>query len=272
MAGSLHDQVFVAFDTETTGLGVSARLVEIGAVRFAGTVVLATFQRLVAPGVPVTPGARAVHGLSDADVAGQPPAEIVLPAFFAFVGDAPLLAHNAPFDLGVLGRECSRLGLAPPANPVFDTRDLAQTLGLSRNGSSLAALLRALGLPTRNLHRALPDAQAARLLFRASLTQAPRLGTLDDLVALVGLPRTLAHTVASVPVLPATLRWLEKRLGLPVLIRYAGGSKGDQPRPITPQAFFAEGEYVYMEAHCHLDGVVKVFRADRVLSAEPLEP
>lgn len=271
VADDLWRQPFVAFDTETTGLGASSRIIEVGGVRFAGQAILGMFQQLVAPGIPISPGAQAVHGLGDADLAGQPPAELVLPAFFAFAGDAPLLAHNAPFDLGMLARECTRLGLPPPPNPVFDTRRIAQALGLGSNGYSLGTLLRTLGLATEGLHRALADADAARRLFLATLGWMRHVRTLDDLVALAGPPLALAEFMVPLPPLPPVLRYLEERIGRPALICYGGGSKGGQPRPITPQAFFVQGEYLYLEAHCHLDGLVKVFRADRILSAEPLE-
>lgn len=271
VADDLWRQPFVAFDTETTGLGASSRIIEVGGVRFAGRAILGTFEQLVAPGIPISPGAQAVHGLGDGDLAGQPPAEVVLPAFFAFAGDAPLLAHNAPFDLSMLARECMRLALPPPPNPVFDTRRIAQALGLGSNGYSLGTLLRTLGLATEGLHRALADADAARRLFLASLRRVHREHTLDNLVALAGPPLTVARFMAPLPSLPPVLRYLEERIGRPALICYGGGSKGGQPRPITPQAFFVQGAYLYLEAHCHLDGLVKVFRADRILSAEPLE-
>lgn len=271
MSADLWHQPFVAFDTETTGLSAGARIIEIGAVRFVGQTVLGTFQQLIAPGIPISPGAQAVHGLSDTDLAGQPPAEVVLPAFFAFVGDAPLLAHNAPFDLSMLARECTRLGLPPPPNPVLDTRRIAQSLGLSANGYSLGALLHALGLPAEGLHRALADADAARRLFLASLRRRRDVRRLDDLVAAVGPPCTVADFMAPRPPLPPPLRCLEERIGRPVLICYGGGSKGSRPRPITPQAIFVQGAFFYLEAHCHLDGVAKIFRVDRILSAEPLE-
>jgi DNA polymerase III epsilon subunit family exonuclease len=271
VAEALWQQPFVAFDTETTGLGANARIIEVGAVRFVGPAALAAFQQLVAPGIPVSPGAQAIHGLSDTDLAQQPPAALVLPAFFAFVADTPLLAHNAPFDLSMLAHECMRLGLAPPPNPVFDTRHIAQAVGLSVNGYSLSALVQQLGLSASRLHRALADAEATWRVFLASLARAPWVRTLDDLIALAGPPRTIAEFMGVRPALPPALRCLEERLGRPVLICYGGGSKGTRPRPITPQALFAQGDAVYIEAHCHLDGVVKVFRADRILSAEPLD-
>jgi DNA polymerase III epsilon subunit family exonuclease len=104
----LADVTFIAFDTETTGLfPVMHQLVEIGAIRFRlDGRELATFQLLIDPHIPIPPNVQQVHGITDAMVRGQPIIEHVLPEFIEFLG-APttlLLAHNAPFDPGFLGR------------------------------------------------------------------------------------------------------------------------------------------------------------------------
>src|ERR671911_2958101 len=93
---------FVAFDLETTGLVAQVdRVVEIGAIRFdTSGRELARFESLVNPERPMSPAAQAVHGISDADLAGAPSARDVLPEFLEFLGHpettAPL-AHNAAF-------------------------------------------------------------------------------------------------------------------------------------------------------------------------------
>src|SRR6516225_1314648 len=80
---------FVAFDLETTGLSAASdRIVEVGAVRFDSSgEVLGEFERLVNPLRPSGPGARAVHGISDAELALAETAEVVLPEFVDFLGD-----------------------------------------------------------------------------------------------------------------------------------------------------------------------------------------
>src|SRR3954452_13780587 len=93
-------QEWIAFDLETTGLVAEIdRVVEVGAVRFDATGrELGRFERLIDPGRPMSPPAQAIHGLSDATLAGAPPASAVLPEFVAWLGDSAsttLLAHNA---------------------------------------------------------------------------------------------------------------------------------------------------------------------------------
>src|SRR5262245_11712269 len=121
-SGSGLDEIpFVAFDTETTGLHASDRLVELGAVRFRGGLIEGEFVAVVNPGVPIPQGATAVHGIRDEDVAGRPRAAEVLPSFLSFIEGAALVGHNAPFDVRVLALELLRAGLRLPDNPVLDT-------------------------------------------------------------------------------------------------------------------------------------------------------
>src|SRR5262249_54907587 len=114
--GPTRDDDYVAFDLETTGLMAETdRVVEVGAVRFdASGNERGGFERLVSAGRPRAPAAQKVHGLSDAALADAEPARAVLPEFLAFLGDpatTTLLAHNASFDAGFLGRELGRLDL-----------------------------------------------------------------------------------------------------------------------------------------------------------------
>ncbi len=157
---------FVAFDLETTGLEPETeRITEIGAVRFTLERPLENFSHLIDPGRPIHPDAVRVSGITDEMVRGQPAAATVLEPFLDFVGAAPLVAHNAPFDASFLCLALRRAGRPLPANPVFDTRLLAKTLWPHFPGYSLARVLDALGIAHDTLHRALEDAAACRDVF-----------------------------------------------------------------------------------------------------------
>src|SRR4029453_1347702 len=145
-----EDVPFVAFDTETTGLHTTDRLVELAAVRFRGDVVEGEWSALVDPGLAIPRDATAVHGIRDFDVSGCPAAARVLPSFLGFIEGAALVAHNAPFDIRVLALELVRSGLPLPG-PRRSTR------------------ARAFGLPHGRGHRALADARVAGSLLRAYL-------------------------------------------------------------------------------------------------------
>ena len=103
MEQRLSDEIFVAFDIETTGLTpVVDRIVEIGAVKFRNRKIIDTFQELIDPEMPISPGAFAVNGITDDMVRGKPVIEHVLPGFVDFLGQAIPMAHNSPFDIGFL--------------------------------------------------------------------------------------------------------------------------------------------------------------------------
>ncbi len=98
----------IVFDTETTGLSFSGgdRLVEIGCVELVNRVETGrTFHGYYNPGRPMPAEAQAVHGLSDAFLSDKPGFHTAVDALLEFLGDAPLIAHNANFDMGFLNGE-----------------------------------------------------------------------------------------------------------------------------------------------------------------------
>lgn len=124
---SLTNVLFVAFDTETTGLDArSGRVIEIGAVRFQNGKVLATTNWLINPEMPIPTNSQAIHHITDEMVAEKPKSKQVLPEFIAFIKGATLLAHNAQFDVKFIRAELRRCGLQPPDNNVLDTLRLSR--------------------------------------------------------------------------------------------------------------------------------------------------
>ena len=165
----------VVLDTETTGLDVaSARLVQISAVRFAAGRVLhdQTFDQLLQPGVPIPPGATAVHRITDAMVASAPSFAEVRPAFDAFVGDAVLVGQGIGFDLAVLLRETERSGEGWHPPRFLDTKLLAAALDPEAREFGLDALAERYGVSISDRHRALGDALVTAEIFALLL---PRL-------------------------------------------------------------------------------------------------
>ncbi|CAL8976549.1 DNA polymerase III subunit epsilon [Rhodoplanes serenus] len=120
----------IVFDTETTGLDPyqGHRLIEIGCIELLNRIPSGqTFHYYLNPQRDVPAEAFAVHGLSAEFLADKPLFADVAEAFIAFVGDAPLVAHNASFDLGFINAELERCGL-----PVIPRARLVDTLLLAR--------------------------------------------------------------------------------------------------------------------------------------------
>ena len=105
----------IVVDTETTGLDPfqGHRMVEIGCVELLNRMPTGRhFHRYVNPEREVPEEAFAVHGLSAEFLRDKPVFADIVDELLSFIGDAPLVAHNAVFDLGFLNAELERAGKA----------------------------------------------------------------------------------------------------------------------------------------------------------------
>jgi DNA polymerase-3 subunit epsilon len=120
----------IVVDTETTGLDPSRgdRLVEIGCVELFNHMPTGqTFHRHLNPEREMSAEAYEVHGLSTEFLADKPLFAAVADEFLAFIGDAPLIIHNASFDAAFINAELERIGRAP-----VNRERLVDTLLLAR--------------------------------------------------------------------------------------------------------------------------------------------
>lgn len=155
---------FVVFDFETTGIGKTEKITEIGAVRYEHREKVGEFSRLVNPGKPIAPFVQELTGITDAMVAGEPGIETLLPLFLDFAGDLPLIAHNAPFDCGFLFREAEALGIEIK-NEVVDTLRLARKAFPGLECYKLGYLTDYFCIAHDSAHRACSDANATAKLY-----------------------------------------------------------------------------------------------------------
>lgn len=153
----------IVLDTETTGLSpaMGDRLVEIGCVELINHIPSGrNYHVYINPQRSMPEEAFRVHGLSEEFLADKPLFKEVAQEFRDFLGDAQLIIHNAPFDMGFLNAELERAGQRPLANPVIDTVMLARD---KHPGArvSLDALCKHYGIDNsrRTLHGALLDSE-----------------------------------------------------------------------------------------------------------------
>jgi DNA polymerase III epsilon subunit family exonuclease len=206
----LEDAELVVFDLETTGLSASrCRICEIGSVRVRAFELMETFETLVDPGTLLPSDVSALTGITERELRRAPRPETAVRRFLAFARDAPLVAHNARFDVAFLDGAVERLTGRRCAAPVIDTVWLARRL-LDRRSErfSLAQLAHFFGVSTRPCHRALPDALATAevLVFLLGLAQERGARTVRDVVELAA-PRARRlhgkrHLVAGAPTTP----------------------------------------------------------------------
>lgn len=158
----------VALDLETTGLDPATdAIIEIGIVRMKEGAVTAEYSTLVNPGRPIPANIVHLTGIKPEEVVGAPGINQVLAAVSTFVGSAPVIAHNAAFDLGFLRPH----GILQN-NLRLDTYELASVLLPRAAGYGLASLSVQHGITHQRKHRALDDARAAALLYWALWNKA----------------------------------------------------------------------------------------------------
>lgn len=162
-------QPIAVIDFETTGMtpAQGSRATEVAIVLIEGERVLGRFQSLMRTGVWIPPFITQLTGITNAMTAAAPPAEEVMREAAQFVGDAPLVAHNAAFDSKFWQSELQYAGLAAP-HPFACTVLLSRRIYPHAPSHKLGNLIAHLGLPkTGRAHRALADAEmAAALLAR----------------------------------------------------------------------------------------------------------
>jgi DNA polymerase-3 subunit epsilon len=170
----------IVFDTETTGLNPAAgdRMVEIGCVEMFNRVETGRhYHAYFNPARPMPSEAEAVHGLSTIFLSDKPMFADKAEELLEFIGECPLVAHNASFDFGFLNHELERCG----RQPVCTTR-MVDTLVLARTRHpgakhSLDALCMRFGVDRsmRVKHGALLDAQLLAQVY-VELTGGRQIG------------------------------------------------------------------------------------------------
>ena len=152
----------VIFDTETTGLdhATGDRVIEIACVELHRDLPTgATYHALIDPERDIPDEATRIHGYTRAHLIGKPRFVEMVDALVEFLGDSPLIAHNAPFDFGFLNAELRRA-----QRPPLDMTRMVCTLALAKTRfpglpNSLDSLCRRfdIDLSERTSHNALLD-------------------------------------------------------------------------------------------------------------------
>ena len=165
-------QIFL--DTETTGLypAHGHRIIEIAAIEMINRRPTNNhFHFYLNPEREIDPAAQEVHGITLEFLQDKPLFAAIAQDMMNFIADAELIIHNAPFDVGFLNSELSRIGLQPietMCGKITDTLKMAKD---SRPGqrNNLDALCRHFGINNakRTLHGALLDAELLAEVYMA---------------------------------------------------------------------------------------------------------
>lgn len=224
----------VVLDTETTGLEPERdhRVVEIGGIEIVDRKLTGRrFHTYVNPERDIDEPAVEVHGLTCEFLADKPRFAAIADGFMAFVRDAQLVIHNAPFDTGFLDYELGRMPGNVPALGELSA-GITDTLKMARDRhpgqrNSLDALCRRYSVDAshRDLHGALKDAELLALVYLAMTGGQTALTLDDDVLEQVQAtgPRRLSSERPRLPVVAATAEESAAHVALLARVQKASG-------------------------------------------------
>ena len=183
----LEDNIYVIFDVETTGFnaGLSDQMIEIGAVKMKDGEIFERFDELINPGYQIDSEITEVTHITNAMLIDKPSEEVVVKKFKDFIGDLPLVAHNAKFDISMLEMAYHKYNLGKLENPVIDTFEISKVMDRDFAKHSLSALVKRYGIvfDEEHHHRADYDAEGTGYVFCKMIKKMVGLGlvTLNDI-------------------------------------------------------------------------------------------
>ena len=165
----------IVLDTETTGLSTAQghRIIEIGCLELVNRRLTGReYHRFLNPERDIDEGAERVHGISRADLEGQPLFADIADEFLEFLRDSELVIHNAEFDVGFIEHELRLMQHAKPT--IADHAMVLDTLALARKlhpgqRNSLDALCKRYSVDAtkRDVHGALIDSELLAMVYLA---------------------------------------------------------------------------------------------------------
>lgn len=157
---------YVVFDLETTGMkpGVN-KILEIGAVKIVNNEIEGVFNTLINPEQFIPYYITNITHITNDMVENKAPIEEILPKFVNFIGDLPLIAHNARFDMSFLISNAKKQHIFLN-NPVLDTLYLSRKYNKECDKHNLAYLTNYFNITLDNAHRAYFDALATNQVYK----------------------------------------------------------------------------------------------------------
>ena len=159
-------EIEIVLDTETTGLDYTReKIIEFAAVRLENGKIVDEYQTLINPHQHIRKSSMAIHGISEDMVKDAPTEEEALPKILEFIGDYPIVAHNAIFDYSFLNEAKKRVMGAPLENPRIDTQAMFKEIALDLESHGLEALTQRFNVELNNHHRAMADTMGLALAY-----------------------------------------------------------------------------------------------------------
>ena len=148
----------IVLDVETTGLDYKKeRIIEFAAVRLENGVIKDSYETLINPKQHIRKSSMAVHGITEDMVADKPTEEEVMPKILEFIGNYPIVAHNAIFDYNFINEASKRLYNKPIENARIDSQMLFKEVYPDLESHGLENLMNKFDVKFDTRHRAMAD-------------------------------------------------------------------------------------------------------------------
>jgi DNA polymerase III epsilon subunit family exonuclease len=252
----------IAIDLETTGLSpLVDKIIEIAAIKMTreGTEI---FETLINPEIPIPPHTIEIHNISDDMVKNAPKIQDVLPKFKIFLGDVPIVAHNAKFDLGFIVFGFQKLELTMNDANVFCSCKLSRTTHPDFPNHKLATLVKEHQIPLLNHHRASDDAYASLRVFIEGL-KIIKPEYLNKTGLIFNMKQFDAKHEDQLPKFLLELESLVQTAAV-VEIKYNGGSVKNEFRPIKLTSLLNTPDGNFLYAKCLLTDIYKSFKIKKI--------
>lgn len=156
----------IVLDTETTGLDYTReKMVEFAAVRLENGKIKDEFQTLINPEQHIRKSSIAIHGITQEMVADAPTESEIMPKILEFIGDYPIVAHNAIFDYSFLNEASIRCMGQELKNTRIDSQQMFKEIYPELESHGLEALTTKFNVELNNHHRAMADTMGLALAY-----------------------------------------------------------------------------------------------------------
>lgn len=156
----------IVLDTETTGLDYTReKMVEFAAVRLENGKIKDEFQTLINPEQHIRKSSIAIHGITPEMVEDAPTEAEIMPKILEFIGDYPIVAHNAIFDYMFINEASKRVTGAEIKNERIDTQQMFKEIYPELDAHGLNALTEKFKVELKDHHRAMGDTMGLALAY-----------------------------------------------------------------------------------------------------------
>lgn len=155
--------IFVAIDVETTGLSpIANELIEVSAIKYNGKEKLDTFTTLIKPKARIPYYITNITGITNDMVKNSPYVEEIMPELIQFIGENPIVAHNANFDYKFIQNYSNN---AFSKNKLIDTVQIGRRLYPNLPNHKLGTIAKHIGITEDGFHRAEFDCECCARIY-----------------------------------------------------------------------------------------------------------